>query len=89
MEFLMVRIRLKRMGRKRKPFYRVVAADQRSPRDGRHIEVLGYYNPMTEPLTIELKMDRVNYWIGVGAQPSDTAASLIKRYNAKSEGADS
>ena len=85
----MVRIRLKRMGRKRKPFYRVVAADSRSPRDGRHIEVLGYYNPMTEPLTIELKMDRVNYWLGVGAQPSDTAASLIKRYNAKSEEADS
>ena len=85
----MVRIRLKRMGRKRKPFYRVVAADQRSPRDGRHIEVLGHYNPMTEPLTIELKMDRVNYWVGVGAQPSDTVASLIKRYNAKSEGADS
>ena len=85
----MVRIRLKRMGRKRKPFYRVVAADSRSPRDGRHIEVLGYYNPMTEPLTIELKMDRVNYWLGVGAQPSDTAASLIKRYNSKSQQADS
>ena len=79
----MVRIRLKRMGRKRRPFYRVVAADQRSPRDGRHLEVLGFYDPMTEPLTIELKMDRVNHWLSVGAQPSQTAASLIKRYNAK------
>jgi small subunit ribosomal protein S16 len=76
------------MGRKRRPFYRVVAADSRCPRDGRHIEVLGHFNPMADTLTLELKMDRINYWLGVGAQPSDTAASLIKRYNAKSaEGA--
>ena len=81
----MVRIRLKRMGRKRRPFYRVVAADSRSPRDGRHIEVLGTYNPMTEPLTVDLKMERVNYWLGVGAQPTETVANLIKRVN-KSNG---
>ena len=85
----MVRIRLKRMGRKFKPFYRVVAADSRSKRDGRHIEVLGYYNPMTEPMTIEMKMDRIDYWLSVGAQPSDTVASLIKRHKAKSEEASS
>jgi small subunit ribosomal protein S16 len=76
---IMVRIRLKRMGRKKKPFYRVVAADSRAPRDGRHIEVLGYYDPMTEPMTINLKMERVQYWLSVGASPSDTVASLIKR----------
>ena len=74
----MVRIRLKRMGRNRRPFYRVVAADSRAPRDGRHIEVLGTYNPMTEPYTVDLKMERINYWLSVGAQPSDTVARLIK-----------
>jgi len=73
-----VRLRLKRMGRKKRPFYRVVAADKRSPRDGRHIEVLGYYNPMTQPHELKLDLGRIDYWIGVGASPSDTVARLIK-----------
>ena len=74
-----VRIRLTRMGRKKNPFYRVVAADSRAPRDGRHIEILGHYDPMTSPKVIKLDLDRIDYWLGVGAQPSDTAAGLIKR----------
>lgn len=76
-----VRIRLQRHGAKKRPFYRVVAADQRARRDGRFIELLGTYNPLTEPPTIRLKGDRVNYWLGVGAQPSETAAWLIKQLN--------
>ncbi len=75
----MVRLRLMRMGRKKRPFYRVVAADSRAPRDGRHIEVLGYYNPMPDPVEVKLDLERVDYWIGVGASPSDKVASLIKR----------
>jgi small subunit ribosomal protein S16 len=78
----MVRIRLARMGRKKRPFYRVVAADSRAPRDGRFIEILGNYNPMTEPMGIELKLDRVEHWLSKGAQPSDTVSSLIKRFKA-------
>lgn len=74
-----VRIRLQRHGAKKRPFYRVVAADQRARRDGRFIELLGTYNPLTEPPTIRLKGDRVKYWLGVGAQPSETAAWLIKQ----------
>lgn len=76
----MVRIRLTRRGAKKKPFYRVVAADQRSPRDGRFIEQLGYYDPMRDPLLVKLDLDRIDYWIGQGAQPSDTARRLIDRY---------
>ncbi|MFT4979609.1 MAG: small subunit ribosomal protein S16 [Myxococcota bacterium] len=79
-----VRLRLKRMGRKKRPFYRVVAADKRSPRDGRHIEVLGFYNPMTQPSQVRLDLDRVNYWIGVGASPSETVARLIRQANGES-----
>ena len=74
----MVRIRLTRMGAKKRPFYRVVVADARSPRDGRFIEQLGYYNPMTKPKTLELKLDRVDYWLGVGASPSETVGRLIE-----------
>ena len=74
----MVKIRLARMGRKKRPFYRVVAADSKSPRDGRFIEILGTYNPMTQPSTINLKRERIDYWIGVGAQPSDTVKRLLK-----------
>ena len=75
----MVRLRLTRMGAKKKPFYRVVAADSRSPRDGRCIEQLGYYDPMKQPADIRLDLERVDYWLGVGASPSDTVANLIKR----------
>ena len=75
----MVRLRLRRMGAKKAPFYRVVAADTTSPRDGRFIEVLGHYNPTKDPQIIELKEDRVRYWLGVGAQPSDTVRSLFRQ----------
>ena len=67
------------MGAKKAPFYRVVAADATSPRDGRFIEVLGHYNPTKDPQIIELKEDRVRYWLGVGAQPSDTVRSLFRQ----------
>jgi small subunit ribosomal protein S16 len=77
-----VRLRLTRMGRKKNPFYRIVATDSRSPRDGRSLEVLGYYDPMTEPSTIKVQLDRVDYWLGVGASPSDTVNSLIARARA-------
>ena len=75
----MVRLRLTRMGRRKRPFYRIVAADSRARRDGRHIEILGYYNPMTDPATIKLDLERVDYWLGVGASPSDTVGHLIQR----------
>lgn len=75
----MVRLRLRRMGAKKAPFYRVVAADASSPRDGRFIEILGHYNPAKNPQIIELKEDRVMYWLGVGAQPSDTVLSLFRK----------
>ncbi len=81
----MVRLRLTRMGRKKRPFYRVVAADSRAPRDGRHIEVLGYYDPMKDPADIKLDLERVDYWLGVGASPSDTVASLIERVRAEEQ----
>ena len=74
-----VRIRLQRHGSKKRPFYRLVAADQRSPRDGRYKEQLGTFNPLTEPNIVDLDLARVDYWLGVGAQPSETAASLIAR----------
>ena len=75
----MVRIRLTRMGAKKRPFYRVVVADSRAPRDGRFIEQVGHYNPMTEPHALQLKLDRVDYWLGVGALPSDTVGRLIEK----------
>ena len=74
-----VRIRLTRKGTKKKPFYRIVAADIESPRDGRFLELLGTYNPMTEPNTITLKEDRIKYWLGEGAKPSTTVQSILKR----------
>lgn len=74
-----VRLRLRRMGRKKKPFYRIVAIDQRKRRDGKYLENLGYYNPVVEPAEVSLKSDRALYWLGVGAQPSDTVRSLLKR----------
>lgn len=74
-----VRLRLQRHGARKRPFYRVVAADQRAPRDGRFIEMLGTYDPMVEPPAIRLHEERVDYWIGVGAQPTDTVWSLIRK----------
>ena len=73
-----VRIRCQRFGRKKKPFYRIVAANSESPRDGKFLEILGYYNPLTEPSTISIKKDRLKYWLSVGAKPSNTVAKLIE-----------
>ena len=73
-----VRMRLTRVGSKKNPIYRVVVADQRSPRDGRFIEIVGRYNPQTEPSLIELDEAKVKDWLGKGAQPSDAVAKLIK-----------
>ena len=75
----MVRLRLRRIGAKKQPSYRVVAADKESPRDGRFLEILGHYNPRTEPSTITLKEDRVFHWLSVGAQPSEAVARLFKQ----------
>ena len=75
----MVRLRLTRMGRKKQPFYRIVAADSRAPRDGRFIESIGHYNPMLNPPEIKIDLERVDYWLGVGASPSDTLNGLITR----------
>ena len=74
-----VRIRLSRQGRKKAPFYRLVVADSRSPRDGRFIELIGTYNPMTDPAAVSINEERALYWLGVGAQPSDTARGLLKK----------
>jgi small subunit ribosomal protein S16 len=73
-----VRIRLTRKGTKKKPFYRIVAADVEAPRDGKFLEALGTYDPMTEPAIITLKEERINYWLGEGAKPSTTVQSLFK-----------
>jgi small subunit ribosomal protein S16 len=66
------------MGKKKQPIYKIVAADQRSPRDGRFIEAFGLYNPKTDPRTVEIDEERAMYWLGVGAQPSDTVKSLFR-----------
>ncbi|MBF0213889.1 MAG: 30S ribosomal protein S16 [Magnetococcales bacterium] len=77
-----VRIRMQRRGSKKRPFYAVVAADSRMPRDGRFLEKLGVFNPLKETDRVSLNMDRVNHWIGVGAVPSDTVERLIKQLQA-------
>ena len=76
-----VRIRLTRVGSKKNPIYRVVVADQRSPRDGRFIEIVGRYNPQTDPSTIEFDDEKVKEWLAKGAQPSDAVARLLKAKN--------
>lgn len=75
----MVRIRLRRVGRKKQPSYRVVVTDSRSPRDGRYIEIIGFYNPRTEPATMTLKEERALYWLSVGAQPSDAVRRIMNK----------
>ena len=75
----MVKIRLRRMGAKQHPFYRLGVAEARSPRDGRFIEHLGYYDPMTEPAQVKIDADKVVKWLQRGAQPSEAARSLLKR----------
>ncbi len=74
-----VKIRLRRTGAKKAPSYRVVVADSRYPRDGRFIEEIGYYDPLTEPVTIKIDMEKANNWIQNGAQPTDTVKALLKK----------
>ncbi|GAB6146170.1 30S ribosomal protein S16 [Desulfocicer niacini] len=74
-----VKIRLARRGAKKKPFYRIVAADSEYPRDGRFLETLGTYDPMVDPAAVTLKEDRIKYWMGEGAQPTTTVKSLLKK----------
>jgi small subunit ribosomal protein S16 len=76
-----VRMRLARIGSKKNPIYRVVVADSRSPRDGKFIEIVGRYNPQTDPSTIEFNEDKVKDWLGKGAQPSGTVSRLLKIKN--------
>ena len=78
----MVKIRLRRMGAKKAPYYRVIVADSRSPRDGRFIEEVGTYNPMADGEKIKVDMERVKYWISNGAQPTDTVRGLLKKLEA-------
>lgn len=77
----MVKIRLRRTGKKKQPSYRVVVVDSRSPRDGRFIEIIGHYNPVQQPKVLNIKGDRARYWLGVGAQPSETVKHLFKQVN--------
>ena len=81
----MVKIRLRRMGAHKKPFYRIVVADSRAPRDGKFIEEIGYYNPLTESKEIKVDAEKVNTWIKNGAKPTDTVNRLFKNNNIYSE----
>ena len=74
-----VKIRLKRMGAHKKPFYRVVVADSRSPRDGKFIEEIGYYNPLTEPVTVKVDNEKAAKWLNTGAKPTDTVKNLFSK----------
>ena len=74
-----VKIRLKRLGAKKSPFYRVVVADERSPRDGKFIEEIGYYNPLTTPADIKIDAEKANKWLANGAQPTETVKALLKK----------
>ncbi len=78
-----VKIRLKRMGMKKKPFYRVVVADERTPRDGRFIEEIGTYDPMTNPAQIKIDVEKADNWMKNGAQPTDTVRILLNKARAK------
>ena len=75
----MLAIRLRRMGSKKRPYFRVVVTDSRTARDSSFVEVLGYYNPRTKPERLEIKRDRFDHWVKVGAQPSDSIRTLVKR----------
>ena len=76
----MVAIRLRRAGSKKRPFFRVVVTDSRSARDSKFVEILGNYNPRTKPALVNVNTERVNYWVGKGAQPSDSVRTLIARH---------
>ena len=73
------KIRLKRLGAKKSPFYRIVIADSRAPRDGKFIEEIGYYNPRKDPSELSVKVDRAKYWLGTGAQPSRTVKTIFNK----------
>ena len=75
----MVKIRLQRYGSKKRPFYRLVAADSRSPRDGRYLEIVGTYNPTTEPATVKIDEEKAKKWLAVGAKPTDTVKNLFTK----------
>ena len=75
----MIKLRLRRTGAKKRPSYRIVAAEHSSPRDGRFIEIIGHYDPLTEPATVKVNAERAQYWLSVGAQPSETVEGLLKR----------
>jgi len=83
------KIRLKRMGAKKNPFYRMVVADARAPRDGRFIEEIGYYDPSTDPVTIKIDEEKALKWLSTGAKPSDTAKSLLQKQGIISKFAES
>ena len=74
-----VKIRLRRMGAKKAPFYRVIVADERAPRDGRFIDEIGYYNPQTNPADVKIDAEKAKKWLGCGAQPTDTVKALLKK----------
>ncbi|MEP7272164.1 MAG: 30S ribosomal protein S16 [Acidobacteriota bacterium] len=76
---VLLAIRLTRQGAKKRPFYRVVVADKSAKRDGRFVEIVGHYNPCREPIELKLNHERISYWIGKGAQPSDTVRNLIRK----------
>ena len=78
----MLKIRLRRMGAKKAPFYRIVVADSRAPRDGAFVEEIGYYNPLTEPVEIKVDNEKAQHWIKNGAQPTDTVRGLLKKSGA-------
>ena len=78
----MVKIRLRRMGAKKNPYYRIIVADSASPRDGRFIEEIGTYDPLANPSEIKVDVERANYWIKNGAQPTDTVKALLKKVSA-------
>jgi small subunit ribosomal protein S16 len=78
----MLKIRLKRMGMKKKPFYRVVVADERCPRDGRFVEEIGYYNPVSNPVELKIDTEKAQKWMKNGAQPTDTVRALLKKTGA-------
>jgi len=79
----LLKIRLRRTGQKHQPSYRIVVADKDSPRDGRFVEILGHYNPRTEPVTFEVKEERVKHWVSHGAQLTDKVAALVKEVSAQ------
>ncbi|MGH2443680.1 MAG: 30S ribosomal protein S16 [Chloroflexota bacterium] len=82
-----VKIRLRRMGAKNQPSYRIVVADSRSPRDGRFIDLVGFYNPLTNPATFKINEEKAVDWLRRGAQPTETVAILLKKVNITAEGA--